>query len=47
MEANSETLVKELAQKMSGARFWMYLIGIVMIISGVAEAITIVGILFA
>ncbi|MGA9855448.1 MAG: DUF5362 family protein [Gammaproteobacteria bacterium] len=47
METNSETLVKELAQKMSGAKFWMYLIGIVMIIGGVAEAITIVGILFA
>ena len=41
MEANTEAVVKELTQKMSGARFWMYLIGILMIIGGVAEAISI------
>lgn len=47
MQSNNEALIKELAQRMSGAKFWMYLIGIIMIIGGVAEAITIVGILFA
>ena len=47
MEANTEAVVKELTQKMSGARFWMYLIGILMIIGGVAEAISIVGLVIA
>lgn len=47
MEAGNETLVKELAQRMSGAKFWMYLIGVLMIIYGVAMVFTIVGIIFA
>ncbi|MDE2235350.1 MAG: hypothetical protein KGL13_02270 [Gammaproteobacteria bacterium] len=47
METNNETLIKELAQKMQGAHFWMYLVGILMIIGGVLEAISIVGIVFA
>lgn len=47
MEVSNEVLIKELAQRISGAKFWMYLIGVIMIIGGFAEAITIVGILFA
>ncbi len=47
MESNHEAMIKELAQRLSGAKFWMYLMGIIMIIGGVAEAITIVGIVFA
>jgi len=47
METSNETLIKELAQKMQGAYFWMYLVGVLMIIGGVLQAITIVGIVFA
>ena len=47
MAMDNEALVKELAQRMIGAKFWMYLIGILMIIYGVLAAITIVGIIFA
>lgn len=47
MQTDNETMVKELAQKMYGAHFWMYLIGIIMIIAGVLEAISLVGIIVA
>ncbi len=47
METANETMVKELAQKMHGAQFWMYLIGIIMIIAGVLDAISLVGIIVA
>jgi hypothetical protein len=47
MVASSEELVKDLAQRMSGAKFWMYLIGIVFIIGGVFEAISIIGLVIA
>ncbi|HET7650190.1 MAG TPA: DUF5362 family protein [Gammaproteobacteria bacterium] len=47
MATDNEALVKEFALRMSGAKFWMYLIGILMIIGGAAEALTIVGIVIA
>lgn len=47
MATDNEALIKELAQRMSGAKFWMYLIGVLMIIGGVLQALSIVGIIIA
>lgn len=45
--STEEMLVREVAEPLYQARFWMKLAGVLMIISGGLTALTIVGILFA
>lgn len=46
-DVNSGVGVKDIMLPLYNAKFWMKLLGVVMIIAGVAEALTIIGILFA
>lgn len=46
-DMNPSSAVKDISLPLYNAKFWMKLLGVVMIISGVLQALTIVGIIFA